>query len=114
MNRNQAHRLGKYIRRLRRANKLSARGLAPHVGVDASQILRLERGEVAAPQAALLTRLADYFRIPATDLFALAGFPVADSLPSIEQYLHMRYPGLDRTTVRRIVDLVRRQQEGKS
>ena len=82
VNREQAIRLGRHIRRLRRASKLAASDLAPHVGVDASQILRLERGEVGAPQAALLTRIADYFQIPASDLFSLAGYPAAAGLPT--------------------------------
>ena len=106
MNREQAIRLGRHIRRLRRASKLAASDLAPHVGVDASQILRLERGEVGAPQAALLTRIADYFQIPASDLFSLAGYPAAAGLP----YLRTRYPDLPREAARQIVTLVHASQ----
>lgn len=113
MNRDQARRLGKYIRRLRRASKLSARSLAPHVGVDASQILRLERGEVSAPQAALLTRIADYFHVSTSDLFTLAGYPIASSLPSIEPYLRAKYPTLSDSSIHQVVALVRREAEGK-
>lgn len=110
MNQEQARRLGRYIRRLRRARKLAASRLAPSVGVDASQILRLERGEVSAPQAALLTRIADYFEIPISDLFVLAGYPVDSSLPSIEPYLRARYPTLSERAIRRAVAIVHDQR----
>jgi transcriptional regulator with XRE-family HTH domain len=108
MNRDQARRVGKYIRKLRRARNLSASELAPHVGVDPSQILRLERGEVASPRAALLTRIADYFQMPTTDIFALAGYPTAYNLPAIESYRHSKYPALGEVAVHEISVLTTR------
>lgn len=106
MNQEQAQRLGQYIRGRRRAHKLSARELAAFVGVNASQILRLERGEVAAPQAAVLTRIAKHLHVPMSKLFALAGYPEGRNLPPIEPYLRARYPHLDDTAVLHITAIV--------
>jgi transcriptional regulator with XRE-family HTH domain len=91
MNSEKARTLGAYIRQQREAADLSTRALAAEVGLDMSQIVRLEQGSVASPKAEVLSRIADTLDLPVTDLLTLAGYPTTHELPSFTPYLRAKY-----------------------
>jgi transcriptional regulator with XRE-family HTH domain len=94
MSQDDAHRLGLYIRARREELGLSARRVARAVDVQDSTIHRLEAGVYAKPSASKLARLAEYLDLDLADLFAMADYAVPDSLPSLPEYLRLRYPAL--------------------
>lgn len=104
----QAEELGAYIRKARQDRHVSARAVARDIGIDAAQVLRLERGEVAAPQGTVLGGLAASLRIPINDLLTLAGYPTSRTLPTIEPYLRAKYPRLTAADVDTVAALVQR------
>lgn len=83
----QRRALGEQIRSARRAAKMTTRDLAEHVGFDQSQLVRLEAGSVARPQAILLQRIAEAVDVPLADLYRLADIP----LPPLRPYLRVAY-----------------------
>lgn len=93
MNKRQTHsdRLGDRVRDLRGGRHLSIRGLAAAAGVDASWLMRLERGEYASPDARLLRQLAETLGVAASDLLLLAGYGDVATLPALPTYLRARY-----------------------
>lgn len=86
-NKNTA-RLGKAIRRHREAAGLSQAALAKAIGVPASTVFRLEKGEFGMPDPDKLSRLADALEIEAEELYALAPYP---ALPDMAPYLRTKY-----------------------
>ncbi len=90
----QAVELGHYLRQHREAAGLSARGLADIVGVDNSQIVRLEGGRVSHPKADLLGRIAEAVQAPIMDVLTMAGYPTPKGLPSLRPYMRAKYRDL--------------------
>lgn len=86
--------LGRYLRRHREACGISIRALAPKVGIDTAQIIRLEHGQVASPKADLLARIAEQLSLPLADVFGLAGYAAPTELPSFQPYLRAKYQDL--------------------
>lgn len=80
--------LGNAIRRHRKAAGLSQLALANEIGVPASTVFRLEKGEFGMPDPDKLARLADALGIEAEELYALAPYP---DLPDMAPYLRAKY-----------------------
>lgn len=99
MRQGDMHELGDYLRQHREACGLSVRALAPAVGVDMAQIIRLEQGKVASPKADVLARLAEQLHLPLADVFGLAGYAAPTELPSFRPYLRAKYQELPPTAL---------------
>jgi len=80
--------LGTAIRRHREKAGLSQSALAAAIGVPASTVFRLERGEFGRPDPEKLARLAEALSIEAEELYALADYP---ELPDMAPYLRAKY-----------------------
>lgn len=80
--------LGAAIRRHRLTAGLSQLALAKQIGVPASTIFRLEKGEFGMPDPDKLARLADALGIEAEELYALAPYP---ELPDMAPYLRAKH-----------------------
>jgi transcriptional regulator with XRE-family HTH domain len=80
--------LGRAISRHRKAAGLSQAALANKIGVPASTVFRLEKGEFGMPDPDKLTRLAEALGIEAEELYALAPYP---DLPDMAPYLRAKY-----------------------
>ena len=89
MSRRDAARLGNRVRRHREAAALSQGALARAIGVPTSTVLRLERGEVEAPDPDKLHRLAAALQIDPEELFA--HYPAPERLPEFAPYLRAKY-----------------------
>lgn len=86
-----AEQLGRFVRRLRKSQQLSLHAVADRADVNATWLMRLERGEYASPDARLLVGLAEALGIDVADLFAEAGLTTWRALPSLQPYLRARY-----------------------
>jgi transcriptional regulator with XRE-family HTH domain len=86
-----AEQLGRYVRRLRKSQQLSLHAVADRADVNATWLMRLERGEYASPDARLLVGLAEALGIDVADLFAEAGLTTWRALPSLQPYLRTKY-----------------------
>ncbi len=80
--------LGAAIRRHRKAAGLSQLALAKEIGVPASTIFRLEKGEFGRPDPDKLARLAEALDIEAEELYALTPYP---ALPDMAPYLRAKH-----------------------
>lgn len=94
MTEKQAKRLGDYLRKHREQLGLSTRAVAPQVGVDMAQIIRLEQGNVGSPKPQVLRAYADALHLPVADVLTLAGYPIIEELPSFQPYLRTKYHDL--------------------
>lgn len=94
MDAEHAAELGSYLRRKREAAGISTRTVAAEVGIDMSQIVRLEQGRVASPKADVLAGIANLLGLPLADVFGLAGYPTPEDLPSFRPYLRAKYQHL--------------------
>lgn len=56
-----------------------------------SSYRRIEAGEVAVPSPERLSAIADTLQVPATDLFAAAGWIPEQDLPTLRPYLRTKY-----------------------
>ena len=88
MNPRDTTKLGNAIRRYRQAAGLNQLALANQIGVPASTIFRLEKGEFGRPDPDKLARLADALGVEAEELYALAPYP---ELPEMAPYLRAKY-----------------------
>jgi transcriptional regulator with XRE-family HTH domain len=80
--------LGVAIRRHREKAGLSQQALAQKIGVPASTVFRLEKGEFGMPDPDKLGRLAEALGIEAEELYALAPYP---RLPEMGPYLRVKH-----------------------
>ena len=99
MNHQKAERLGHFLRDRRLDLGFSARHVAREVGVDDSTINRLEQGRYRAPSPAKLSRISDVLKLGLADVFALAGYATPSILPSLTNYLRLRYPELNEEAI---------------
>ena len=84
-------RLGAYVQQLRADRRLTIRALAAKAKVDFSYVSRLERGQVGAPTARSLWKIARALDIEVADLYSEAGFVDAHGLPGFGPYLRTKY-----------------------
>jgi len=112
MSPNDTSKLGAAIRHHRQAAGLSQLALANQIGVPASTVLRLERGEFNRPDPEKLARLAEALEIEAEELYALAPYP---DLPEMAPYLRAKY-GMSEEAVAEaeefFADLEQREKHG--
>ncbi len=94
MDAKQAEELGNYIRQARQTKGISTRTLAAEVGIDSSQIVRLEQGLVGSPKGDVLAGIANFLELPLADVFGLAGYAAPNELPSFKPYLRAKYHDL--------------------
>jgi transcriptional regulator with XRE-family HTH domain len=92
-------RFGEILRQLRTARGEGIKKLAPELGVDYSYLSKLESNSVT-PSAALVTRVAKYFKCDENRLLLSAGKVPADILAILRQnpdealtYLRQRFGG---------------------
>ena len=83
--------LGAYLQQLRLERRLTMRGLAARAKVDFSYVSRLEHGQVGAPTARSLWKIARALDIEVADLYSEAGFVDAHGLPGFGPYLRAKY-----------------------
>lgn len=86
--------LGQHLRARREELGLSTRQLSAQAGVNDVTIVRIERGEFAAPRPDKLSRLADALGLRLADIFAMADYVAPSELPALAPYLQVRYPDL--------------------
>jgi transcriptional regulator with XRE-family HTH domain len=86
--------VGTLIRLARDQKGLTSHEVARLVDTTQSTIVRLEQGIVAAPKPALLKSLAAVLELDLADLYAAAGYPQPDGLPSFTPYLRSKYKDL--------------------
>lgn len=83
--------LGQLLKQHRQAAGLSLEALAKATGMEGSTVLRIERGEIAAPNPQSLQRLASALGTEVEDYFALAGYFTPHGLPGLKPYLRAKY-----------------------
>lgn len=83
-------RLADVLKSAREAMGLSIRRLAERVGIHHAGLARIELGE-QRPSPETLQRLASVLELDEADLFALAGYRLPESLPSLPAYLRAKY-----------------------
>ena len=83
--------LGAYVQQLRVQRAWSERGLASRAKVHYSWISRLERGQIASPDASYLWRVARALEVEVADMYLEAGFGDAHGLPGFGPYLRAKY-----------------------
>jgi len=86
--------LGHVLRARREELGLSTRQLSAQAGVNDVTIVRIERGEFAAPRPDKLSRLTDALGLRLADIFAMADYVAPTQLPTLAPYLQAKYPGL--------------------
>ena len=96
MNPKQAARLGALLRTRRTELGMSTRVLAGRCRppMDMATVVRVERGQFAAPRPDTLRALAEVLELPLADLFTLADYVVPGELPTPKPYLRAKYPQL--------------------
>jgi transcriptional regulator with XRE-family HTH domain len=93
--------LGRVVREARNRCGLGTPRLAERVSVHQTTLVRLERGEIARPDPALLMELSQQLDLPLAELYELAGIP----LPSLRPYLRAEY-GLSEGAIDQIQDQI--------
>ena len=86
--------LGALLRQKRQEMGYSMTQLAEAAGVRDSTVLRIERGEFAAPRPDKLARFAALLGIDQAEVLAKAGYLAPDHLPGFDSYLTTKYPEL--------------------
>jgi len=81
--------LARVISRHRKAAGMSQSALAKAISVPASTIMRLERGDVEAPDPDKIERIAAALSIEPEELFV--AYPAPERLPAFAPYLRAKY-----------------------
>jgi transcriptional regulator with XRE-family HTH domain len=108
----QADALARILRDRRAGLGLTIRQLEADSGVNVATIVRLERGEILAPQPDTLKALARPLDLTVADLFAVTEWLPAEELPTLKPYLRAKYHDLDEraiTDLERFVDQITRR-----
>lgn len=94
VNDKQLRALGGKIHARRVELGLSMKQLGDQAGVNASTVLRLERGVFAEPRPDTLIRLAEALDLDPHQTLAQARFQLPALLPSFQPYLRSKYRGI--------------------
>lgn len=86
--------LAEVITEARRNKGFSTRQVAAEIGIDQSNLVRLEQGNVATPKPAVLDGLARVLDLELADLYALAGYTRPTELPAFTPYLRSKFADL--------------------
>ena len=87
MDREQAKKLGEYLRQARTAQGLSLLKLSQATGIHDVTLGRFESGAFAAPHPDKLATIAEALELSLADVFALAEYAVPTDLPSFTPYM---------------------------
>ncbi|WP_022905928.1 helix-turn-helix domain-containing protein [Curtobacterium sp. B18] len=79
------------IRSARLEKGMSTYELGSQVGVNQSNIVRIESGHIAAPNPALLSAIAEVLGLDVADVYALAGYTRPSQLPTFTPYLRSKF-----------------------
>jgi transcriptional regulator with XRE-family HTH domain len=94
MTKEQARRLGRWLRERRKDAGLSTIQLANIVRTTDGTIVRIEHGAFAAPDPHKLSRIAQALGLSLADVYAMADYDVPNELPSFQPYLRRKYRDL--------------------
>ncbi|MGL5827853.1 MAG: helix-turn-helix domain-containing protein [Nocardioides sp.] len=94
MTHSQSNKLIRLITTARERRGISARELAKRSGVAASNIVRLERGDIARPTTETLDALASALELDSAKLYQAAGYQPSGALPTFTPYLRSKYSNL--------------------
>jgi len=94
--------LGATLRERRRSLDYSTKTLGEAVGVPSSTISRIETGSFKAPRPDKLARIAEILQLPASEVFALAGYVTPHDLPEYITYLRTKHPHLPDAAIERL------------
>lgn len=94
MSEHQEINLGSVVRKARRKRGLSTAKLSELTGVSRATIVRIEAGAHRSPHPKALEKIALALGLPVSDLYALANYKPAESLPAFTPYLRTRYGDL--------------------
>jgi transcriptional regulator with XRE-family HTH domain len=83
--------LGAFIAQHRRAAGITVLEAADAAAVDPSFWRKLEHGVYESPSPKMLAPIARVIDAPLADVYALAGYAVADQLPTLTPYLRSKY-----------------------
>jgi transcriptional regulator with XRE-family HTH domain len=83
--------LGDCIAKHRRQAEMSVTDAADAAGVDASFWRKLENGVYESPSPKMLAPIARVILAPLADVYALAGYELAEELPTLTPYLRSKY-----------------------
>ena len=101
---NRGSLLGRLIREARESAGLSQGDLARRLGLSASYMSRLERGEFARPRPQVLTAIAKQLDIQLSDLYAVIGYVIPTELPGFSAYLHTIHPDWPDSAIEQLTD----------
>lgn len=104
----QAAELGALLREQRQGLGISTPRLAKLIGTRQSTVTRLEQGQFRSPHPDKLARIAKALNLDRVEVFARAGYVMADELPSLTPYLSIKYPELSESD---IAELDRQRQK---
>lgn len=112
MDENQAKALGATLRQRRQTLGLTIRQVEAATDIPNTTISRIETGSFKAPRPDKLAGIAQALGMSVGELFAQAGYMVADDLPDYSTYLATKHPELPDSHRRRLseefADLLRR------
>lgn len=86
--------LGQYLRNRRRELGLTTLEVATRSGINRAQVVRIENGTSASPNADSLKGLARALDLDLADVWAAAGYQEASQLPAPMLYLRAKYRDL--------------------
>ena len=103
------------MKELRLERGLSLRDVAAKTGVSDSLLSKMETGRTTKPTQESLNRLALFYEIDPEELWTLADYQIASSLPSFTPYLRSRYdlPAEAIDEMRNHFDYIKAKYEGK-
>ncbi len=97
------------LRRARSSLGLTAVAVSKGTGVPAIEISRLERDVLKQPSAEHLAQLADFYRIPRSEVFAMAGYKrLAEGSKTIILFEGEEVPSSDVALIRELRQLLQR------
>ena len=102
MDREQAKKLGEYLKQARTTKGLSLRKLEEMTGIHHVTLGRFEAGSFAAPQPDKLASIAEALELPLADVFTHAEYAVPADLPSFTPYMRSKYTDLPDEAVEKI------------
>ncbi|MEK7603391.1 MAG: helix-turn-helix transcriptional regulator [Patescibacteria group bacterium] len=108
MDKQEALRLGNFLRQKRQDLNLSTRALEKLCGITNPTIVRIENGEFVAPSPKKLARLANALNLPLADVYALAGYIAPKQLPNLKPYLNAKYSYLPEDVISKLEDHIER------
>ena len=114
MTKEETERLGELLKAKRQQLGLSTHRLAKLADVDQATVVRIESGGISAPHSDKLARIAAALELPASQVFALAGYFFPSDLPELSSYLELQYPELlaeDRAKIEQLIGRLEKKRK---